>query len=144
MMIASPTFLPTSLNFKKSLGLHNRAYLMFRHGCTTKNFNRIPVRQNILITSLSTTRKACLSLSLSIWMEPRFIFLQPSANWGLPSTRIISFQQHVSCTCQICYFELRRINFIRHYLSQDTLKTLISAFVLVQNWLLQFPTRWLS
>ena len=40
------------------------------------------------------------------------------------------FQQHVSRTCQICYFELRKINFIRHYLSQDALKTLISAFVL--------------
>ena len=30
----------------------------------------------------------------------------------------------------ICYFELCRINSIRHYLSQDALKTLISAFAL--------------
>ena len=62
-------------------------------------------------------------------MEPRFIFLQLSATWALPSARI-SFQQHVSRTCQICYFELRRINSIRLYLSQDALKTPISAFVL--------------
>ena len=45
------------------------------------------------------------------------------------STRIF-FQERVSRTCQICYLELRRINSIRHYLSQDALKTLISAFVL--------------
>ena len=90
---------------------------MFRHGCTSINFNWILIRQR------------WFSSLLSIWMEPRFIFLKLSATWALPSTRI-SFQQHVSRTCQICYFELRRINSIRHYLSQDALKTLISAFVL--------------
>ena len=42
----------------------------------------------------------------------------------------LSFQQHVSRTCQICYLESRRTNSIRHYLSQDALKTLISACVL--------------
>ena len=102
---------------------------MFRHGCTTINFNWILIRLRWFSSLLNTTRKACLSLSLSIWMEPRFNFLHLSATWALPSTRI-SFQQHVSRTCQICYFELRRINSIRHYLSQDALKTLISAFVL--------------
>ena len=56
-------------------------------------------------------------------MEPRFIFLQLSATWALPSTRISLF----SSTCQIWYLELRRISSIRHYLSQDALKTLISA-----------------
>ena len=103
---------------------------MFRHGCTTINFNWILIRQRWFSSLLNTTRKACLSPSLSIWMEPRFIFLQLSATWASPSTRISLFRQHVSRTCQICYFELRRINFICHYLSQDALKTLISAFVL--------------
>ena len=102
---------------------------MFRYGCTTVNFNWSLIRQRWCSSRLNTARKACLSLCLSIWMEPRFVFLQLSATWALPSTRI-SFQQHVSRTCQICYFELRRINSIRHYLSQDALKTLISAFVL--------------
>ena len=36
-MISSSPFLPTSLNFRKSLGLPNCAYLMFRLGCTTTN-----------------------------------------------------------------------------------------------------------
>ena len=71
-------------------------------------------------------------------MEPRFIFLQLSATWALPSARI-SFQQHVSRTCQICYSDLRRINSICHYLSQDALKTLISAFVLSRIDYCNFP-----
>ena len=102
---------------------------MFRHGCTTINFNWSLIRQRWFSSLLNTTGKACLSLSLSIWMEPQLIFLQLSATWASPSTRI-SFQQHVSCTCQICCLELRRINSIRHYLSQDALETLTSAFVL--------------
>ena len=63
-------------------------------------------------------------------MEPRFIFLHLSATWALLLDQNLSFQQHVSRTCQICYFELRRINSIRQYLSQDAFKTLISAFIL--------------
>ena len=43
----------------------------------------------ILVTSIHN--KKSLSLSLSIWMEPRFIFLQLSATWALPSTRISLF-----------------------------------------------------
>ena len=59
-----------------------------------------------------------------------FIALEALLNLGVTLDQNLSFQQHVSRTCQICYFELRRINFICHYLSQDALKTLISAFVL--------------
>ena len=64
---------------------------MFRHGCTTINFNWILISQRWFSSLLNTTRKACLSLSLSIWMEPRFIFLHLSATWALPSTRISLF-----------------------------------------------------
>ena len=103
---------------------------MFRHGCTTINFNWILIRQRWFSSLLKATRKACLSLSLLIWMEPQFIFLQLSANLGVTLDQNLSFQQHVSRASQICYFELRRINSIRHYLSQDALKTMISAFVL--------------
>ena len=102
---------------------------MFRHGCTTINFNWILIRQRWFSSLLNTTRKACLSLSLSTWMEPRFIFLHVR-NLGVTLDQNLSFQQHVSRTCQISYFKLRRINSICHYLSQDAPKTLISAFVL--------------
>ena len=64
---------------------------MFRHGCTTINFNWMLMRQRWFSSLLNTTRKACLSLSLSIWMEPWFIFLHLSATWALPSTRISLF-----------------------------------------------------
>ena len=77
----------------KSLGLHNRAHLMFRHGSTAINF----IRQRWFSSLLNTTRKVCLSLSLLIWMEPQFIFLQLSPTWVSPSTRI-SFFSNMSPT----------------------------------------------
>ena len=51
-------------------------------------------------------------------------------NLGITLYQNLSFQQYVFRTCQICYLELRRINSIRHSLSQDPVKTLISAFAL--------------
>ena len=56
-MITSSTFLPTPLNFRKSLGLHNRAYLMFRHGCTTVSFNWILIRQRSFSLLLNKPEK---------------------------------------------------------------------------------------
>ena len=87
-MIISSTLLQTSLNFRKSLGLHNRAYLVFGHGCTTINFNRIMIILRWFSSLLNTTRKVCLPPSLSISMAPRFIFSQLSATWASPSIRI--------------------------------------------------------
>ena len=49
-------------------------------------------------------------------------------NLGLDPT--LSFQQQISSVCRICYFELRRISAIRHYLSEDVTKKLLCAFVL--------------
>ena len=42
----------------------------------------------------------------------------------------LSFKQQVLNICRVAYPELRRISTIRHYLSVDTTKTLICAFVL--------------
>ena len=67
-MITSSSFLPIYLNFRKSLGLYYCAYLLFRHGCTTVNFNWILIRQRWFSSLLNTTRKACLSfLCWSKW-----------------------------------------------------------------------------
>ena len=83
----------------------------------------------ILITSKHNQKS--LSLPFSVDLNGTSIHLSLSVrNLGVTLDQNLSFQQHVSRTCQICYFELRRINFICHYLSQDALKTLISAFVL--------------
>ena len=82
----------------------------------------------ILITSKPNQKS--LSLPFSVDLNGTSIHLSSSVNLGVTLDQNISFQQHVSRTCQICYFELRRISSIRHYLSQDALKTLISTFVL--------------
>ena len=95
---------------------------MFRHGCTTLNFNWILIRQRWF---------SSLLIPFSVDLNGTSIHLSSSVrNLGVTLGQNLSFQQHVSRTCQICYFELRRINSIRHYLSQDAPKTLISAFVL--------------
>ena len=83
----------------------------------------------ILITSKHNQKS--LSLPFSVDLNGTSIHFSSSVrNLGVTLDQNLSFQQHVSRTCQICYFELRRINSIRHYLSQDAHKTLVSAFVL--------------
>ena len=142
-MITSSTFLPTSLNFRRSLGLHSRAYLMFRHGCTTINFNWILIRQIWFSPLLNTTRKACLTLSLSIWMEPRFICLQASATWASFSPRISLFSSMspapVKSANSNCVESILSVATC-HKMYQDT----NLCFCPVQSRLLQFSTRWLS
>ena len=96
---------------------------MFRHGCTTINFNWILTRQRWFSSLLNTSFSADLNV-ISIHLSSTV------RNLGVTLDQNLSFQQHVSRTCQICYSDLRRINSICHYLSQDALKTLISAFVL--------------
>ena len=83
----------------------------------------------ILITSKHNQKS--LSLPFSVDLDGTSIHLSSTVrNLGVTLDQNLSFQQHVCRTCQICYFELRRINLICHYLSQDALKTLTSAFVL--------------
>ena len=83
----------------------------------------------ILITSKHNQKS--LSLPFSVDLNGTSIRLSSTVrNLGVTLDQGLSFQQHVSRTCQLCYFELSIINSIRHYLPQDALKTLISAFVL--------------
>ena len=83
----------------------------------------------ILITSKHNQKS--LSLPFSVNLNRTSINLSSTVrNPDVALDQNLSFQQHVSRTCQICYFELHRINSIHHYLSQDALKTLIYAFVL--------------
>ena len=78
----------------------------------------------ILITSKHNQKS--LSLPFSVDLNGPSIHLSSTVrNLGITLNQNLSFQQHVSRTCQICYFELHRINSICHYLSQDALKTLI-------------------
>ena len=85
--------------------------------------------EKILITSKHNQKS--LSLPFSADLNGTSInFSSTVRNLGVTLDQNLSFQQNVSRVCQICYFELRRINSIRHYLSQDALTKLIYAFVL--------------
>ena len=84
-----------------------------------------------MILTTSKHNQKSLSHPFSVDLNGTSIHLSSSVrNLGVTLNQNLSFQQHVSCTLQICYFELRRINSIHHYLSQDAVKTLIPAFVL--------------
>ena len=87
--------------------------------------------QMILITSKHNQKS--LSLPFSFDLNGTSIhFSSIVRNLGVTLDQNLSFQQHVFRTCQICYLELHRITSICHYLSQDALKTMISAFVLLR------------
>ena len=51
-------------------------------------------------------------------------------NLGITLDQTLTFQNHISSVCRACYLELRRIGSVRHLLSDEVTKTLISAFVL--------------
>ena len=55
---------------------------------------------------------------------------QNACNLGVIFDQSLSFEKYVSSICRTCYLELRRISSIRHYLSEDSTKTLVCAFIL--------------
>ena len=92
---------------------------------------RLPLLTDLGFIFTSKHSQKSLSLPFSVDLNGTFSSFFNYAQLGRhPRPEFFFFQQYVSRTCQICYFELHRINFIRHYLTQDALKTLISTFVL--------------
>ena len=51
-------------------------------------------------------------------------------NLGFTLDQTLSFQSQIASVCRACYLELRRIGSVRHLLTEEATKTLISAFVL--------------
>ena len=105
---------------------------MFRHGCTTINFNWILIRQRWFSSLLNKPEKPVSPfLCRSEWnLDSSFsICLQPGRYPRPESLFSATCLPHLSNQL-LFFFKLRRINSIRHYLSQDALKTLIFAFVL--------------
>ena len=93
-------------------------------------FQLNPANTEIILITSKHNQKS-LSLPFSVDLNGTSIHLFSTVrNLGVTLDQNLSFQQHVSRTCQLCYLESRRINSIRHYLSQEAPKTLISGFVL--------------
>jgi hypothetical protein len=72
-------------------------------------------------TSLPSSVSLCgtdISLSTSV------------CNLGVTLDQNLSFQIYVANICKTCFYEIRRILSIRHLLTEDSTKTLLSAFVL--------------
>ena len=76
---------------------------------------------------LSPFQSANLLPSLSVAVKYLFFFCQKSCFYIRDD---MSVELHTKNVCRSAYSELRRISIIRHLLSVDSTKTLVSAFVL--------------
>ena len=62
-------------------------------------------------------------------------------NLGVLFDRELSFKDHVAAVCQSSFYQLRRISTIKRYISESSIKTLVTSLVLSRtSRLLQFPT----
>ena len=57
-------------------------------------------------------------------------FSQKARNLGFIMDSDLSMKQHITRTCQTCYFELRRISSIRRFLTEEATKSLVTSCVL--------------
>ena len=69
----------------------------------------------------------CTSLSFG---HNVILFSATAKNFGFPFTDDMRIDAHVQDVCRIVYIDIRLISSIRHFLSIDATKTLLSAFVL--------------
>ena len=57
-------------------------------------------------------------------------FSQKARNLGFIMDSDLSMKQHITRTCQTCYFELRRISSVRRFLTEEATKALVTSCVL--------------
>ena len=62
-----------------------------------------------------------------------FIFSDSARNLGVVFDSSLSMREQVNKVCQSAYFEIRRIDSIRRYLTTEATKTLVTSRVL--SWL---------
>ena len=90
-----------------------------RPGCWKTNLTMIKQRPSSCDHLLSPFQSANLLISFS----------SSSRNLGFYIRDDMSVELHIKNVCRSAYSELRRISTIRHLLSADSTKTLVSAFV---------------
>ena len=83
----------------------------------------------ILVTSNRTKHLHSLTTSITIG-NAQIPFMQSVRNFGLTLDCHLTMNAHVSNYARTCYFELRRLAFIRRFLTSTASATLVSAFVL--------------
>ena len=81
--------------------------------------------------SFSPSKTVSSSLPASIAINDLTIpFSESARNLGFILDDKLSMKAHIAKTCQTAFFELKRISSIRHLLSDDAAKTLVTSFVL--------------
>merc|ERR1712121_49758 len=79
---------------------------------------------------VSGSSKGFQSPSCLTFGQSQIAFSETAWNLGVTLDSSLSMREQVQRVCQLCYLELRRIGSIRHYLSTETTKTLVTSFVL--------------
>ena len=79
--------------------------------------------------SFSKSFSVCKPTSITV-CGCEISFSASARNRGFYITDDMSVELHIKNVCQSAYSELRRISTIRHLLSVDSTKILVSAFVL--------------
>ena len=84
-----------------------------------------------LIFILSKRLMSTISVPSSVQLGTSLIQTSTTVrNLGVVLDHTLSFQTQISSICRACYLELRRISSVRHLLSEEATKTLVSAFIL--------------
>ena len=85
--------------------------------------------EHMLVTSKRTRHLHNLPTSVTIG-NAQIPFKQSVKNLGFTFDCHLTMNSHVTNIARTCYFELRRLAFIRRFLTSTATSTLVSAFVL--------------
>ena len=85
----------------------------------------------LLFSFLSSLKPSTVSIPDTITLGSRNILFSDSArNLGFILDSKLSMKEHVVKICQTAYFELKRINSIRRFPTEDAAKTLVTSYIL--------------
>ena len=85
----------------------------------------------LLFPFSSSLKPSTVPLPHSITLGSHNIpFSDSDRNLGVILASNLSTRKHVIKICQVAYFELKRVNSIRRFLSEDVAKTLVTVYVL--------------
>ena len=95
--------------------------------------NKLQMNEDKTLVLLVTPKRVAKSEPLPEFMNINSTcvkFFPSLRNLGVLLDSTLSLHQHVLNICRSAFFELRRINSIRNFLSTDAVKTLVCSLVL--------------
>ena len=102
--------------------------MTYRAGWSKMNYRLNEGKTETLLVATSSSHKGLpKSIQTSSSVVP---FVKSVRNLGVILDWRFSMKEHINKMCQMAYWELRRISYIRQYLTEGTAKTLVVSLVL--------------